>query len=249
MEAQQDDSAPECDMHASMISLQSVRSSRSSVTLHDAMTQSLYGKPIPYPFVGQAKGYPRRVQLLAGRSSIRWCSHRWSATATRRTRSVCRRREIRRRCASRGWIWWASRCTRLWWRSRSTSRRTRSATRSGAISGAWHRSSEIRRCSSSSGLGICHILEKWNAWRIPKDQELRWSPYQDHWLASRLWDNNVFIHVSLQNASSFWPHLIPQLLFPEFPEICTLEKIGQRTVKLLSLPLQYIYFSWICDHL
>ncbi|VDO87547.1 unnamed protein product [Heligmosomoides polygyrus] len=30
MEAQQDDSAPECDMHASMISLQSVRSSRSS---------------------------------------------------------------------------------------------------------------------------------------------------------------------------------------------------------------------------
>lgn len=44
MEAQQDDSAPECDMHASMISLHSARSSRSSVTVHDAMTQSLYGK-------------------------------------------------------------------------------------------------------------------------------------------------------------------------------------------------------------
>ncbi|KAL6725163.1 hypothetical protein Aduo_007237 [Ancylostoma duodenale] len=46
MEAQQDDSAPECDMHASMISLHSARSSRSSVTVHDAMTQSLYGRAI-----------------------------------------------------------------------------------------------------------------------------------------------------------------------------------------------------------
>ncbi|WKY02849.1 hypothetical protein Q1695_016272 [Nippostrongylus brasiliensis] len=42
MEAQQDDSAPECDMHSSMISLHSARSSRSSATLHDAMTQSMY---------------------------------------------------------------------------------------------------------------------------------------------------------------------------------------------------------------
>ncbi|KAK6061130.1 hypothetical protein COOONC_01211 [Cooperia oncophora] len=48
MEAQQDDSAPECDMHASMMSLHSARSSRagSSVTLHDPMTQSLYGRAI-----------------------------------------------------------------------------------------------------------------------------------------------------------------------------------------------------------
>ncbi|KHJ90777.1 leucine Rich repeat-containing domain protein [Oesophagostomum dentatum] len=46
MEAQQDDSAPECDMHASMISIHSARSSRSSVTVHDAMTQSLYGRAI-----------------------------------------------------------------------------------------------------------------------------------------------------------------------------------------------------------
>ncbi|XGW13889.1 hypothetical protein V3C99_000293 [Haemonchus contortus] len=48
MEAQQDDSAPECDMHASMMSLHSARSSRagSSVTLHDPMTQSFYGRAI-----------------------------------------------------------------------------------------------------------------------------------------------------------------------------------------------------------
>ncbi|CAJ0597382.1 unnamed protein product [Cylicocyclus nassatus] len=46
MEAQQDDSAPECDMHSSMLSLNSARSTRSSVTVHDAMTQSLYGKAI-----------------------------------------------------------------------------------------------------------------------------------------------------------------------------------------------------------
>ncbi|KAE9419759.1 hypothetical protein Angca_004125 [Angiostrongylus cantonensis] len=46
MEAQQDDSVPECDMHSSVLSLQSARSSRSSATLHDAMTQSLYGRAI-----------------------------------------------------------------------------------------------------------------------------------------------------------------------------------------------------------